>query len=119
MALTEEPITLFGDANWLAEAFSNLMKNSLEHTPAGGRVAVTYSGNNLYTEIEISDTGEGISAEDLPHIFERFYRGKNANKQSVGIGLALSREIIIHLRGRIRVESTPGVGTKFLIRMYK
>lgn len=119
LAITEEPITLTGDANWLSEAFSNLLKNCMEHTPTGGSVSVTYSGNNLYTEIEISDTGEGITPEDLPHIFERFYRGKNANSQSVGIGLALSKEIINHQRGRIQVESTPGVGTKFLIRIYK
>lgn len=119
IALTEEPITLYGDENWLSEALSNLLKNCMEHTMAGGKVSVTYGGNNLYTEIEITDTGEGIAPEDLPHIFERFYRGKNADSQSVGIGLALSKEIIHHLRGRIQVESTPGAGTKFLIRMYR
>ena len=67
----------------------------------------------------MSDTGCGIAKQDLPHIFERFYKGKNAGKDSVGIGLALAKTIISSQRGDILVESTEGVGTTFYIRFFK
>lgn len=119
LAPSEEPVTLLGDRQWLSEALGNLLKNCMEHTPEGGCIAVTYGGNNLYTELRIADTGEGIAPEDLPHIFERFYRGKNSGSQSVGIGLALAKEIISRQRGKIGVESTPGEGTVFTVRIYR
>ena len=69
--------------------------------------------------ITIKDNGSGIDPEDLPHVFERFYRGKNAGKDSVGIGLALSKTIVEEEQGEILAESTEGVGTKFIIKFYK
>lgn len=116
---SEEPVTLLGDRQWLSEALGNLLKNCMEHTPEGGSVTVTYGGNNLYTELRIADTGEGIAPDDLPHIFERFYRGKNSGSRSVGIGLALAREIVSRQKGKITVESAPGKGTAFTVRIYR
>ena len=85
----------------------------------GGTILVEGSENPLFTEITISDTGNGIAAEDLPHLFERFYKGKNASEQSVGIGLALSRMIIAKQNGTIKAENLPSGGAKFTIRFYK
>lgn len=77
------------------------------------------SQSNLSTEIMVQDTGEGIAKEDLPHIFDRFYRGKQARPDSVGIGLALSKQIITHQNGTIQVQSQQGHGTQFLIKLYR
>lgn len=112
-------LQLLCDPHWTQEALSNLVKNCLEHTPAGGQVTVRVSQSNLSTEIIVQDTGEGIAKEDLPHIFDRFYRGKQARPDSVGIGLALSKQIITHQNGTIQVQSQQGHGTQFLIKLYR
>jgi signal transduction histidine kinase len=91
----------------------------MEHMESGDELSIGTSDTNIYKEIVIEDTGCGIAQEDLPHIFERFYKGKNAGKDSVGIGLALSKTIITSQHGDIIVESTEGVGTKFSVRFYK
>jgi len=111
--------TLNIDANWTAEALRNIIKNCIEHMDKGGKLWIECSENNLYQAIIIRDTGCGISKEDLPHVFERFYRGKDASKESVGIGLALSRAIIEKQRGSISVTSRLNEGTEFEIRFYK
>ena len=77
-----------------------------------------YLKNKLYTQINIQDHGIGIDKEDLPHIFERFYKGKNSSEDSVGIGLALSKSIIEKGNGYVSVESKVGRGTKFTIKYY-
>ncbi len=109
-----------GDGDWWTEAIANILKNCMEHTPAGGKISVFSKENTLYTLICIEDSGTGIAEEDLPHIFERFYRGKNTDSQSVGIGLALSHKIITSQNGTItaanRKDST---GAVFEIRCYK
>lgn len=115
----DEGVYFTGDAHWTAEALINILKNCMEHTPNAGRLQVTWTGNPIYTEIQIADTGEGISREELPHIFTRFYRGKNAHEDSVGIGLAMAKSIVIRQNGDITVDSTPGKGTTFFIRFYK
>ena len=112
-------ITAEGDEEWLTEALINILKNGMEHTPAGGELHISWSGNPLYTEIVLRDNGEGITQEDLPHIFTRFYRGRNASSDSVGIGLAMAQEIVERQNGRITVESHPGEGTSFRVRLYK
>lgn len=115
-----DPDTSFvGDYDWSAEALANLLKNCIEHTPPGGKVSVRYQNEVLYTQIVISDNEEGISAEDLPHIFERFYKGKNSSRDSVGIGLAMAKNIIRRQRGTLEASSTPGKGTAFTIKFYK
>lgn len=115
----EEKVYIKGDLLWLAEALTNIIKNCLEHTLAGGKVEVSYEDNNFYTKISIVDNGVGIHKEDLPNIFERFYKGNNANRDSVGIGLALAKQIIIQQKGNIEVQSSLGVGTRFEIRIYR
>ncbi len=109
----------FVDKNWTVEALQNIVKNCIEHMGPGGRLMAETKENNLYKMIRIADTGCGISEEDLPHIFDRFYRGKDSSADSVGIGLSLSRTIIEKQRGDILVESKAGQGTTFEIRFYK
>lgn len=78
-------ITFQGDMEWSMEAFSNLIKNCAEHTPEGGRIIMDYTCNPLYTQIMLRDTGAGFAPEELPHVFERFYRGKDAGENGIGI----------------------------------
>lgn len=119
MPQLQETVTMKGDFHWLMEALTNIIKNCMEHTWSNGRITISYSDNNLYTKIVIEDTGVGIEKEDLPHIFDRFYKGKNSKSDSVGIGLALSKQIITRQKGSIEVTSTVLVGTKFEIRIYR
>ena len=107
------------DKNWTIEAIQNIIKNCIEHMESGGTLTISSEDTNIYNQIIIADMGCGIAKEDLPHIFERFYKGKNAIKDSVGIGLALAKSIITSQHGDILVESKEGIGTKFFIRFYK
>lgn len=108
-----------GDLYWSSEALLNILKNAMEHLPAGGTITLCVSETVLYTEIVITDNGPGIDPTDLPHIFERFYKGKNSGPGSVGIGLALSRMIIIGQGGTVKVENQAKGGAKFTLRFYK
>lgn len=105
------------DLDWTMEAIMNLMKNCMEHS-MGGTIHCTYAQNPLYTEILIRDHGEGFPKEDIPHLFERFYRGRNAKDGGIGIGLALSKEIIERQNGTIRAKNMPEGGACFEIRFY-
>ena len=107
------------DKNWTVEALQNIMKNCIEHMYEKGSLKISITDTNIFSQILISDTGCGIASEDLPHVFERFYRGKNAGKDSVGIGLALAKTIIESQHGEINVESEEGVGSTFDIKLYK
>lgn len=111
-------VTFMGDRLWTIEAIGNIIKNCMEHTREGGRITISYGQNNLYTNIVIKDNGEGIDKEDLPHIFERFYKGKNASSDSVGIGLALSKSILNRQKATVEVKSTPLEGSTFIIKFY-
>lgn len=108
-----------GDINWTIEAIGNIVKNCMEHTPAGGKLHICAIENTLYREIIIEDTGCGITAEDLPHIFERFYKGKNSSDKSFGIGLALARGIVNSQNGTVKAENKKEGGARFVIRFYK
>lgn len=115
-----EQMTVQVDAGWLTEALINLIKNAQEHTPEGGEIKIVLEENRLFSVIRIKDNGEGITAADLPHIFERFYSGRNSSKpQSVGIGLSLAKFIIEGQEGNITVDSVPGAGTDFKISFVK
>ena len=117
--VTEIPdITLDADRHWLREALMNIIKNCIEHTDEGGHVIIKAVQNNIFTQITIEDNGSGISENDLPHIFERFYKAENSSAQSVGIGLALAKQIIGGHGGIIDAASTKGVGTLFTIKIY-
>jgi len=107
------------DKQWTREAISNIVKNCIEHTPEGGSVQISVLQHNLATEIIIQDTGEGIPKEHLPNIFKRFYKAPGSSNSSVGIGLSMSKQIIMRQNGTISVESEVGVGTKFRIKLYK
>nr|WP_239094275.1 HAMP domain-containing sensor histidine kinase [Bacillus sp. B15-48] len=115
----DEEAAFIGDNNWTAEALINILKNCVEHTAEGGEISILFSENALFTEITITDNGKGIAKEDLPSIFKRFYKGKNASDDSVGIGLAMAYQIITSQQGDIEVKSEPGVGTIFQIKFYK
>lgn len=108
-----------GDYEWTLEAVQNVLKNGMEYTPDGGRLAIACQENPLFTEITVTDSGRGIDEEDLPHLFERFYRGKNAGDHSFGVGLALSRMILSRENAVIRAQNAKGGGGQFQIRFYK
>ncbi|CEH28360.1 histidine kinase [Aneurinibacillus migulanus] len=115
----DDNVSFVGDFNWTTEALINILRNGVEHTHEGGAIAITISENALFTEIVISDNGKGIPKEDLPYIFKRFYKGKNAGEGSIGIGLAIAHSIIASQNGVIDVTSNSEKGTQFRIRFYK
>ncbi len=109
-------ITLYCDKKWMEEALTNIAKNCIEHTEAGGAVRLKAEQNHAYTEIRISDTGCGIAPDELPHIFERFYKTRHSGESSVGIGLALTKAIVEKQNGSIGAESAVGEGSVFTLR---
>ena len=111
--------TYAGDLAWSAEALGNVLKNCMEHTSAGGTISVRAEETALYTQIAIQDDGPGFVKEDIPHLFERFYKGKNAGSDSIGIGLALARMIVVEQGGTITADNPPEGGARFVIRFYK
>lgn len=108
-----------GDYKWQQEAITNIIKNCIEHNKENGTINIKYEENNLFTKISIKDEGIGIEKEDLKHIFERFYKGKNSTENSVGIGLSLSKNIIEKNNGIILCKSEIGKGTEFIIKYMK
>lgn len=106
------------DFAWQVEAIGNILKNALEHSYKDSEILITINENNVYKELIIEDFGEGMSPEDTGHIFERFYKSKNSTKDSIGIGLELSKRIIEASNGRISVKSEPNKGTKFIIKYF-
>jgi len=111
-----QEIVLCQDKFWIKEAFNNIIKNCIEHTPKGGRVGVDIEGNTIFSRVTIKDNGEGIEQCDIANIFDRFYKSKKSNnKDSVGIGLSISKSIIESHNGYIYVESKKGIGTSFII----
>lgn len=118
VTMCDENVLIKCDFKWLCEAITNIVKNCIEHTSAGGTVQLFAERNKLYTKITVSDNGCGIDSKDLPHIFERFYKGKNSDDNSVGIGLALAKTIIEKGGGYITVDSQLKKGTTFEIKFF-
>lgn len=114
--IKNESVMLKCDYKWEVEAITNIIKNCIEHTE-NGTVKISYNDCKTYIKLVIEDNGVGINKEDIAHIFERFYKGANSSKDSVGIGLSLSLSIIEKDNGKIDVESKKG--TTFTIRYYK
>lgn len=111
-------ITIQADLDWTMETIINLLKNCMEHTPPGGVIHCSYEQNPIYTQIKIWDTGAGFAKEDLPHLFERFYRGQNAIHSGIGIGLSLSKAIIESQNGTISAKNLVDGGACYEIRFY-
>ena len=107
------------DLNWQVEAVTNILKNSVEHSNNGTKIYIKLESNNIYSQITIKDNGVGIDKKDLKHIFDRFYKGKNSSKDSVGIGLSLAKTIIEKDNGYITVDSELNKRTIFKIRYMK
>lgn len=105
------------DAAWTAEALTNLAKNAVEHTAHGGTVTLSCAQNILYTEFIVENDGAPIPKEEFAHLFERFWRGKDAAPGSAGIGLSLAKAIAEGQGGSLRAENTAR-GPRFLLRLY-
>lgn len=114
----DAPSWILADMQWTSEALLNILKNCVEHTPEKGSIEVLYKKNPLYAELQVVDSGSGFSKKDLPHLFERFYRGEDAAKDSAGIGLALARLIIEKQNGHIHAENTSDGHARFRLRFY-
>ena len=108
-----------GDLPWTAEALGNILKNCMEHTPEGGTVTVTAEETPIFTRIVVRDTGPGFDPADIPHLFERFYRGSTAGSGSIGIGLAMSRMVIAAQNGTVTADNPTDGGARFTVRFYK
>jgi len=110
---------IWGDVSWLSEAVQNVLKNCMESVGDYGRIEITGVDNPLFAEIAVRDNGTGFDKEDLPRLFDRFYRGKNAGATGYGIGLALSKMIITKQEGTITAKNHPQGGAVFSIRFPK
>ena len=119
LSIRVDNISLDCDSAWCIEAFGNILKNCTEHTPENGEITVTATDTPIFTEIVISDTGNGFDEEDIPHIFERFYKGKNSSKESFGIGLNLTKMVITAHNGTVKAGNSQSGGAEFIIRFYK
>ena len=108
---------IYCDKKWTLEAISNIIKNAIEHNSKNINIQV--EENRIFTQIQISDDGEGISKKDINHIFERFYKSENSKENSIGLGLAFCKSIINNQDGEIKVESKKNMGTRFIIKLYK
>lgn len=108
------------DSDWMAEALINILNNAVDHMDEGGRIEVRAEDTDVFVRITVKDYGHGISEEELPHIFERFHRGKNNhNPNSVGIGLSLTKAIVHGQKGSISVRSEEYKYTEFQITFMK
>ena len=114
-----ESASFVGDYKWQQEAVTNIIKNCIEHNKENRKIYIKYEENTLFTKITIRDEGEGMTKEDLKHIFERFYKGQNSSENSVGIGLALAKNIIEKNNGMISCKSELDKGTEFVIKYMK
>ena len=123
--LKGEDFNLELDMEWSVEAIANLIKNCLEHTKPGGSLSIETSDNAIYSQILVKDSGEGFVKKDIPYLFDRFYKGENASKNSIGIGLALARSVIVAQNGTIQAsniynhETGEVLGACFDVRFYK
>lgn len=119
VTLIKEDVQINCDFKWQVEAFLNIVKNCIEHSKNDSNIFIEVDENNAYSQVTIEDMGVGIDEDDLPHIFEKFYKWKNSDNESSGIGLSLSKSIIEKSHGYIDVESKVGKGTKFIIKYFK
>lgn len=115
-SITNELLLARADADRVAQVLRNLIGNALQHTGRGGRIIISAKSNSTGIEVSVTDTGEGIAAEDLPHIFDRFYRGDKSRARhsgGSGLGLAIAKALIESMGGQIGVEGKLGQGSRF------
>ena len=112
-------IKIIWDLSWLSEAVQNILKNCIESVGDNGKIEISCTDNPLFTEISIHDSGAGFKKEDLPHLFDRFYRGNSENASGYGIGLALCKMIIVRQGGTVSAKNHPQGGAVFTIRFPK
>ena len=120
LQLDAVPTSIHGDAGRMAQVITNLLTNAIQHTPPGGIVSLRTGRDPAAAFIEVSDTGQGIAAKDLPHIFERFYRADKARTGSAGrtgLGLSIAKAIVEAHGGQITALSEPGKGSTFIVRL--
>jgi two-component system OmpR family sensor kinase len=116
----EKPVYVFADGGRLQQVLHNLIENALQYTEAGGRIHVRVGAVPGEALLSVSDTGVGIPEDDLPYVFERFFRSKRsrrANPGGSGLGLSIVRWIVEAHKGKITVESSPGKGSTFTVRL--
>jgi heavy metal sensor kinase len=114
------PVPVYGDADRLGQVITNLLTNAIHYNKPNGEIRVSIRGENGAAIVTVADTGAGIAAEDLPHIFERFYRADKSRSRAAGrsgLGLAISKANVEAHGGTIDVSSQPGVGTTFTVRL--
>ena len=109
---------IYIDRKWLVEAIENIIKNCIEYSKENSTIKISCTKNPLYSQILIKDSGKGIPSEELPKIFNKFYKGKNSSSNSFGIGLSLAKSIIESQNGEIIVESKENEGTTFIVKLY-
>ena len=120
MTIPEEPIRQMHDPQRLGQVVTNLIGNAIKFTPAGGTVEVTLAATPEGAEVRVVDTGVGIDPNELPMVFERFYRGSQAHESRAagsGLGLSIVRSIVEMHNGRVAISSTPGVGTQVSVAL--
>lgn len=115
----DEKAIFIADYKWQQEALTNILKNAIEHSQPKSNIYIIVENTSIFLKIKIKDEGQGIEQKDLKHIFERFYRAKNCNEDSVGIGLSLAKTIIEQNNGYIKATSEVGKGTLFEIKYIK
>jgi two-component system phosphate regulon sensor histidine kinase PhoR len=114
------PASVLADARALDQVLMNLVDNAVKYTPAGGKVSVRFAEDGARIAIEVADSGPGIAASHLPRIFERFYRvdaGRSREQGGTGLGLAIVKHLVQRMHGEISVESKPGRGSTFRVRL--
>lgn len=115
----DEKAIFIADYKWQQEALTNILKNAIEHSQPKSNIYIIVENTSIFLKIKIKDEGQGIEQKDLKHIFERFYRAKNCNEDSIGIGLSLAKTIIEQNNGYIKATSEVGKGTLFEIKYIK
>ena len=113
----DPPVTIRCDRARMQIALSNLIDNALKFTPQDGHIDVCAQNSTHSIEISVQDSGTGIEPADLPHIFERFYHGKNNGARGSGLGLALVKSVVQAHGGTVNVQSAPGQGSRFVITL--
>lgn len=115
----DEKAIFIADYKWQQEALTNILKNAIEHSQPKSNIYIIVENTSIFLKIKIKDEGQGIEQKDLKHIFERFYRAKNCNEDSIGIGMSLAKTIIEQNNGYIKATSEVGKGTLFEIKYIK